>query len=360
MEEEYKRDKNNSPIRKMVAILKKRQSRIGIILVYLGAILFVFDNVYNLELYNSEQILKTILRFSPIILMVLGIGYLMFGYLEGNKVSKPNEPNIINNHDNTKLNFELKRFLEETRHNQDRSRYETREILKRFEEQFEKQNELQLNKNQKDELFNSLKESFTINVNDDFFEKLNENISIELTKEKRSRLDLLLNDFESIKRRLSGEIEKLSRKANVNLVIGSLTTIVALITLSFLVFQSGVTLTTYTEILYHYIPRISLIIFIEVFAYFFLKLYKLNLNDMKYFQNELTTVELKLASITTAINFGKDIDISAITLELSKTERNFILKKGETTVELEKARINKTDLKDLVNSITNSVKVGKN
>ncbi|MDN3494248.1 hypothetical protein [Winogradskyella bathintestinalis] len=360
MEEEYNRKKYESPIRRMMGMMKKRQFRIGMILVYLGAILFVFDNIYNLELYNSEQILKTILRFSPIILMVLGIGYLMFGYLEGNKSLKPNEPEVSKNQDNSKINFELKRFIEEIRHNQERGRYENREIIKRLEEQFEKQSDLQLNKNQKDELFNSLKESFTENVNDDFFEKLNENISIELTKEKRSRLDFLLNDFESIKRRLSSEIEKLSRKANINLVIGSLTTIVALITLSLLVFQNGIKLTSYTEILYHYLPRLSLIIFIEVFAYFFLRLYKLNLNDMKYFQNELTTVELKLASITTAINFGKDIDISAITLELAKTERNFILKKGETTVELEKAKINKSDINELVKSITNSVKVGKN
>jgi hypothetical protein len=155
--------------------------------------------------------------------------------------------------------------------------------------------------------------------------------------------------------RLGKEIDKLSRRANVNLTIGSLVTIVALMTLGLVVFQNTQHFESWMDMLYHYIPRLSLIIFVEVFAYFFLKLYKANLNDMKYYQNELTTVEMKLASITTAIHFGKDTDISSISSELSRTERNFILKKGETTVDIEKAKLDKGDLKDILKFTTDIV-----
>lgn len=322
-------------------------------IIYLGMFLYIIAGRYSFQAHNTEEILSISFKILPIAVMMIGVGYFLFGYLEGNKTNDRTSERVENNSKNTEqIVLEFRKFFEELRHYQEKGSYETRELVERLRHQLEQQKELHLDEKQRSELFNSLKQSFAENINEDFFKQLSENVSIEITKEKRGRLDFLLKDFSAIKIRIGSEIEKLNRKANVNLVIGSLTTIVALIALSFLVFQTNSVFNGYSDLLYHYIPRLSLIIFIEVFAFFFLKLYKLNLNDMKYFQNELTTVELKLASITTAINFGKDIDISAITLGLSKTERNFILKKGETTVDLEKSRIDKTDMKEILKSIT--------
>jgi len=39
---------------------------------------------------------------------------------------------------------------------------------------------------------------------------------------------------------------------------------------------------------------------IELFAYFFLKLYKSDLSEIKYFQNELTNVEMRYAAVRLA------------------------------------------------------------
>jgi len=336
---------------------KNRKTIQGMMIFLVGYFLFFLLLQYDVRYYNSDDIIRLLVKIVPMVIAVTGIGYMLFGYLEGSVIKKETEQPITSNLKfNEELALELRKYLDEFRHYQERGRHETMSLIENLRQQFEHQKEFQLNELQKAEIFNSLKQSFAENVNEDFFKQLNENISYELTKEKRGRLETLLKDFSSIKLRLNSEIDKLSRKANVNLVIGSLTTIVALMALGVVVFQSQGSFVSLTDMLYHYVPRLSLIIFIEVFAYFFLRLYKLNLNDMKYFQNELTTVELKLVSISTAINFGKDIDISAITIELSKTERNFILKKGETTVELEKSRIGKTDLKEILKSITDIAK----
>lgn len=343
-------------------ILRNKKSVTGMIVFLVGYMLTFFAFAYGntLENLNSEVILRFAIKAIPVIIVIIGIGYFLLGYLEGNKFIETKDESRNYNFLNTEeIRNEFRMHFEELRHSQERNRYESQELLEKLKAQFEEQKELHLDEKQRLDLSETLKQSFAENINSDFFKVLNENISIELTKEKRGRLELLLRDFNSIKVRLNSEIDKLSRKANVNLVIGSLTTIVALLALGVVVFQNTGSFVSLTDMLYHYIPRLSLIIFVEVFAYFFLRLYKLNLSDMKYFQNELTTVELKLASLTTAINFGKDVDISAITIELSKTERNFIVKKGETTVESVKSKFDKTDLNEILKSITEIAKVQK-
>jgi len=50
----------------------------------------------------------------------------------------------------------------------------------------------------------------------------------------------------------------------------------------------------------HFLPRVSLVILVEVFAYFFLRLYKESLDDIKYFQTEITRVEMKTLALTVA------------------------------------------------------------
>lgn len=93
------------------------------------------------------------------------------------------------------------------------------------------------------------------------------------------------------------------------------------------------------DALTYFLPRISLTIFIEIFSYFFLNLYKKNLEDIKYFQNEVTNLESKYLALLYAFESNNG-QIKAKVIEmLMGTERNFILKKDETTIELEKSKI---------------------
>ena len=87
-------------------------------------------------------------------------------------------------------------------------------------------------------------------------------------------------------------------------------------------------------------------------------MYKRNLDEIKYLNNERTNIELKLIALETSIlnkDDGYDT-LSKILIELSKTERNFILKKGESTVEVEKDRIESNFYKQTIETITKNLK----
>jgi undecaprenyl pyrophosphate synthase len=105
----------------------------------------------------------------------------------------------------------------------------------------------------------------------------------------------------------------------------------------------------------HFIPRLSLVIFIEFFSFFFLKLYRNSLHEIKYYQNELTNLEVKSTAITFAVNYGKVEDISLIIKDISSTERNFKLQKDESTVELERNKAETHDLKEILKVVLGTV-----
>jgi len=153
-----------------------------------------------------------------------------------------------------------------------------------------------------------------------------------------SRHKNLQEDFENLSYRINGEIIRLRKSANLNLVIGTLTTALAITALGYEVFRSEFEITDTIKLLTHYLPRLSLIVFIEIFAFFFLKLYKATLSDIKYFNNEKTNIDFKLIALKTALNNGDSEIVKNMLQELIRTERNFKLLKNESTVELEKMK----------------------
>lgn len=189
---------------------------------------------------------------------------------------------------------------------------------------------------------------------------LQETITPEHTNnaQRRKHMQQLRQQFQQVSNRLINEIESLGRKANLNLVIGVLTTITAVVMLSAIVMKSSHQLTN-AELVTYYIPRITLSVFIELFSFFFLRLYKASLNEIKYFQNELTTVELKFIAAEKAMMSNND-DVTALVInELVSTERNFKLAPGESTVELEKQkneqRNNQTQLETIVSLLKTKI-----
>ena len=80
-----------------------------------------------------------------------------------------------------------------------------------------------------------------------------------------------------------------------------------------------------------FFPRFSLVTIIELFSYFFLRLYKQAIDEIKYFQNEITNIDLKMlaASITQKLCPN---DPSVIIAALSSTERNFLVPKDQRIV----------------------------
>lgn len=160
---------------------------------------------------------------------------------------------------------------------------------------------------------------------------------IEAQLAEKFRRQGLEDLFEGMNKRLRQETLDLARRANLNLLLGIFTTMLGMAVLAYAAFTSPPG-SSWPEMLAHYVPKLSLALLVELFAYFFLRLYKESLSGIKYFQNELTNVESK--HIALAVAFEGTPELQTVVVQaLSNTERNFLLNKDQTTVELEKDRL---------------------
>jgi hypothetical protein len=142
--------------------------------------------------------------------------------------------------------------------------------------------------------------------------------------------------------RLQKEIPALGNRSNLNLAFGvffALGGMFALWWAATNVATSFDPAKDWKPVLLAAIPRVSLAIIVELFAYFFLGLYRSSLAEIKYFHNEITTAELKLLALRVALA-SKDSDaVRSVVIECARSERNFRLAKDESTVELEKEKL---------------------
>ncbi|CAO3428507.1 hypothetical protein [Azospirillum argentinense] len=140
--------------------------------------------------------------------------------------------------------------------------------------------------------------------------------------------------------RLTREIENLGDRTNVALTIGIFSTIAAGVSLFWFILQVlGKPFTDPVVWAMDFIPRIMVVLFIEVFAYFFLRIYRNGIYEIKYFQNEISNIEGKLLALEGAILSKDKSSIRDACQVLLKTERNFLLKKGDFTIEMAKGEI---------------------
>lgn len=161
--------------------------------------------------------------------------------------------------------------------------------------------------------------------------------------------------FRSISERLGREVQDQAKRGNLNLILGILTTLIGLTVLGYSVFYAPVTQSP-SEILAYFVPRVSLVVLIEVFAYFFLRLYKQSLSEIKYFQNEITNIESRQLAIQFAAK-PTEADLRLkIVEELMKTERNFLISKDQTTVDLERDRLSRTTYAEVLGAVKELVK----
>ena len=262
-------------------------------------------------LYSIDSRFSIYLVILGISLLAFGIGLLLYRYLQTGIIRTSTS--------SISADASLRNELEELRF----------EVMRMRKKSNSENNSENLNEMINSIVNNTLTEEFISN-------KIDSTIREEAIE--NSKIRQLYEDFEDLSYRVLGELSRLRRSANLNLVIGTITTSLALTALGFEVFNSDLNFANSVELFSHYVPRLSLIVFIEIFAFFFLKLYKANLQDIKYYNNEMTNIEFKLISLKTAIN-SEDKNLVTLTItELIKTERNFKLGKGESTVELEKTK----------------------
>lgn len=115
-------------------------------------------------------------------------------------------------------------------------------------------------------------------------------------------VSLMRDMYRSDHVRLLDQISVLRKRGNLNLSIGVATTLLAAGTLLLTVSSVTGSLTDTRGLLSYYVPRISTVIFVEVFSFFFLRLYKATLAEEKYYQNEITSRTARQTALEAALN----------------------------------------------------------
>ena len=354
-------------------------------ILFLGAILCLPFGILGLLSSRLDEFFRNLYHIDPTvhfaILVLSGLACGALYYLQyGNKELAESESN------NYRFEREIDFLRDEiVRLKQFDSRRELDAKLENLEKlirNIESNSNNHITDEQRADLISKITEELTSASQSGFFDKHVSELRGVLEEEKKFKS--IDRDSSESKSRIINEIRSLRLRANMNLVIGIVITVsglwllwdtvksVSSIELINSISKNSTDVSNmnehlnilndnfYKSFFLGFAPRLSLVVFIELFAYFFLGLYKSGLSEIKYFQNELTNIESKLISLKSAIT-ENDFNLKKIILEkLCDTERNYILEKGQTTVELERAKTDGELTKNIIKSVPQFFKgIGK-
>lgn len=136
--------------------------------------------------------------------------------------------------------------------------------------------------------------------------------------------------YERAQERLNAAITALNERALLNLLIGSFVTVAAAFTLVYTAvsdpLRDAVLATdearplTWLSLAAHYLPRLSIVIFLEVFAFFFLRLYRNTLAEVRLYQIDLTRVSTQAAAVELVFSSGDGAQRAATAAALISAE----------------------------------------
>lgn len=303
------------------------------ILVVLALVIYVFAGVADTFGVPFDRKIMILLDNLPIVLVGIGILMVLYAYLEGKfsnlRNSYTGSENLVD-----KLSEKIKDL--------------EREVSLIYAA---KLNEGITPANIKETISEELKAQMT----DEFIARIRNEYGDEIVKQ--GNINKINEELNSLERNISMYIDKLGRGSSINLVIGASTTITAVVILSYFVFEKQVDYTNTTDVLAHYIPRISIAIFVEIFSFFFLNLYKANLSDIKYFENERTNLNSKKLALKFAYIIDDKDSITSILFEFARTERNLRFLRDENNVNFEKLKTEGDDTSDIISIVKSIIKL---
>lgn len=194
-------------------------------------------------------------------------------------------------------------------------------------------------------------------ANNAYLEKLKSEI-----KDSEYRFDIFKRGQSTLDR-IYKEIDALGRRGTINLVLGVITALSGVIALSFFVLAKEGTHNSLGDFVMEFLPRLSIVLIIEVFSYFFLRLYKSSLAEIKYFQNEATNIEHNFVALEVAISIDDKTLLEKCIYTFLEVERNPVISRDQTTREIiqETADIQNMPVSpDYLIKIIEAVKAGKN
>lgn len=183
---------------------------------------------------------------------------------------------------------------------------------------------------------------------------------IEYTNRKRSE-DEILNDkhshvsaiFDDIQERIKDECNRLNKQAIINLFLCFFIAFVLMTVITYTsIFSTELNNTGSFEVfIVRYLPRIVAVIGLLTMFLYFTRLYKANILDVKYYQNELTNIEvMQVAWQTAIVNNDKDA-LTKLMTEFSIIDRNKIISKEQTSIEIERIKLENELNKDYLSKV---------
>jgi hypothetical protein len=133
------------------------------------------------------------------------------------------------------------------------------------------------------------------------------------------RVAEIRRSFEASYERLKLELASLTRRSNLNLVIGVLTSSLAVTLLAYMVLGTTDPFSSLTALLSHYVPRVTVVLFIEVFSFFFLRLYRATLAEIRLYQQDITSLMLRQVALETVWSAGDTNARATLAKELVAT-----------------------------------------
>lgn len=189
-----------------------------------------------------------------------------------------------------------------------------------------------------------------------------ENISSSDPKSASGNIESIKKLIEQTTQRINFEIQLERRRSTIYIMFGSMITMVA----GYVLYDTvqhiiNIQAPTDSVDIKTLIIRFSIVIFIEIFAFYYLRLYSRISDNIKFYQNEMTNVEMKsLCFYALKTEEITDEAKTAILVELSKTERNFVIDKNKTTVDLERSKLDSNMIKSTISDIAKITRNLKN
>jgi hypothetical protein len=233
-------------------------------------------------------------------------------------------------------------------------------LLKSINESLEKGKlESALSESERKEVIATISNTVESHLNESLLSKIEDKYGTTVHASKLS--ELALSSLDKTVHRLSQYANDLKDKAAVNLSYGIGATVIAIGTLIYVLFNASApeNATTIQEAFY-YSSRLFLVILVQGISIFFLNLYRTTINNVLYLNNEITNHEAKRDSLSIALSSGNFESASSMLMALSNTERNFTLKKGETSIYDKGSTNMQTPISEtLVSELLNKLNSGK-
>lgn len=185
--------------------------------------------------------------------------------------------------------------------------------------------------------------------------------------EKQISNRMLINVMDNTRQRLMLEIKYQKNTSYFNLTVSIILSVLALSVMWLYAFDTksvvaGTPSTTtvtvaWLDFAYVAIPKFGLALFIELIALSFYKTYKSNLDNIKYYQNELTSIESRRIALYTSIMKDNNDNIKSCVDILLKIDRNFKLSDCESTIELEKLKLDYNYLSKVIKSFKGVINI---